>query len=170
MTRDVETKDEATKGPSVKFVCDACSTLDPRGFINEKREGRAKRGRKWIATFIEEVLASRVFNVTIGNFSTITCVGCGKPIRKRLPDGQKELEAECFECVASYTIAVEGGDKVNWKPHRHEVKCANPKCDEMILLWRREVEVGQWWECKACQARNVFVLGVRCMDGPEQGA
>ncbi len=81
---------------------------------------------------------------------------CGKPIRKRLPYGQKEVKAECFGCVASYTIIDEGEGKVLWKPHQQEAKCANPKCQEAIIIWHRELEVGQNWKCKACQGQSDF--------------
>jgi hypothetical protein len=117
-----------------------------------------------IATFVEQVLASPIFNITLGNFARLDCMECGKPIRKRLPHGQKEVNAECFECDASYTIIDEGDGKVLWKPHQQEIKCASPKCQEKVIVWDRELEVGRGWKCKACQGQNAFVLSVRYVD------
>ena len=40
-----------------------------------------------IAEFVAAVLASPVFNVTLGSFSEMPCVECGATVRKRLPHG-----------------------------------------------------------------------------------
>ena len=37
-----------------------------------------------IAEYLDKVLTSPVHNVTLGNFATIDCAECGKPIRKRI--------------------------------------------------------------------------------------
>lgn len=123
-----------------------------------------------IAKFVEEVLASPVFNVTFGDFAELDCVGCRKRIRKRLPFGQKQVEANCHECKASYTVVADGDDKVLWKPHQQEVRCANLKCDGSILFWKRELEVGLTWKCKACQGRNVLGLCVSFAEDDQQQA
>lgn len=123
-----------------------------------------------IVMFIEQVLASRIFNVMLGNFASMACSECGKPIRKRLPSGREEVKAECYECVASYTITDEGDGKVLWKPNQQEVKCANPKCQDKVVVWDRDLEVGRNWKCKACQGRNVLVLSVSYVDdAPQDG-
>lgn len=121
-----------------------------------------------LATFVEEVLASRIFNVTLGNFSHIDCANCHKPIRKRLPTGQKEVIAECYECFASYTIVTQGDGQVVWEPQQHEIECANPNCHAKTVLWDREVKVGACWKCNACQGRNVVCMGVRYAPEPQE--
>jgi hypothetical protein len=123
-----------------------------------------------LGTLLEQVLASPIFNVTLGNFASIDCVECGKPIRKRLRHGQKEVKAECFECVASYTIIDEGDGKVLWKPHNQEIECANPKCHENVIVWERELDVGREWKCKACGGRNVVSLGIAYVADSQQGS
>jgi hypothetical protein len=110
-----------------------------------------------IAACVDQVLASPIFNLTIGNFSTIECVECGKPIRKRLPHSEAEVKAECYGCKATYTIADGEGGQVMWKPHQHEIRCANPKCEEKIVIWYHELEIGRGWKCKGCGGDNVFV-------------
>ncbi|MDB5319943.1 MAG: hypothetical protein JWN40_1574 [Phycisphaerales bacterium] len=121
-----------------------------------------------IATFVEQVLASPIFNITLGNFAGLVCMECGKPMRKRLPHGEKEVKAECFQCDASYTIIVEGDGKVFWKPHQQEVGCANPNCQEKIFIWNRELKVGREWECNGCHGRNILGLGVIYVEDAKQ--
>ncbi|MCA9395089.1 MAG: hypothetical protein KC900_12870 [Candidatus Omnitrophica bacterium] len=113
-----------------------------------------------ISEYASQVLTSSVFNVTLGSFSKINCAECDKPIRKRIPPGQSEVMAECFECKATYTLTDEGDGKIMWNPHQHEIKCANPDCDQKIFLWHHELEVGRHWTCKTCNVENSIVLGV----------
>ncbi len=113
-----------------------------------------------IATFIDQVLASPIFNITLGSFSSIECSECGKTIRKRMPPGQKEVHAECYECKADYVITDDGDGKPLWKPQGHDVKCANPDCTKTIFIWQHEVRAGLGWKCTACHGENILRLGV----------
>jgi len=122
----------------------------------DKQRSRCKE----IATFVKDVLSSPVFNVTLGSFATIDCEGCGKPIRKRVPHGKCEVQAECYECHASYTILDKGDGQVEWQPHQHEVDCAGNDCQNKIVVWRHEMEIGRCWTCPACEGRNTFSLGI----------
>ncbi len=119
-----------------------------------------------IAGFIETVLSSPVFNVTLGSFSSTTCMECGKTIRKRIPVGQTEIEARCYECNAEYTLSFEENDKVKWTPHQHEIECANENCHEKIIVWRHEFAVGKYWKCKACKGQNTFVFSIQYKETP----
>lgn len=116
-----------------------------------------------IIAFIKEVLASTVFNVTLGNFSSVNCIECGKPIRKRLHQGKVEIIAECYSanCSASYVICVKDNRQVEWKPRLHEIKCAGGNCNEKISVWYREMEIGRQWICPKCGGKNTFVLGIK---------
>jgi hypothetical protein len=114
-----------------------------------------------IAEFVEAVLSSPVFNVTLGSFATMECVECGKPVRKRIPHGQEVVEVECYECQASYLIVDKGNNKVEWQPQQHEVECANGDCNHKIVVWRHELKVGKCWICPRCNGRNTFALGIR---------
>lgn len=70
-----------------------------------------------IANFIGEVLSSRVFNSTLGVFSTLDCDECGNKIRRRLRGGNNgQILAKCNECPASYIITEKGDDGVVWRP------------------------------------------------------
>lgn len=122
-----------------------------------------------IVSFVEQVLASPIFNITLGNFAELACMECGRRMRKRLPHGEKEVKADCFECDASYTIIVESDGKVLWKPHQQHVRCANPSCERTIVVWDRELRVGGGWECEACHGRNVLGLGVIYVEDAKQG-
>lgn len=113
-----------------------------------------------IASFIEEVLASPIFNVTLGNFSSIKCAECGSVIRKRMISGQRPVLAQCSNCQASYLITEEGDGKVKWTPRQHEIKCGNSKCQRKILVWHHELEVGKYWKCLECNGENTFGLAV----------
>lgn len=135
--------------------------------MKQVRAGKARNFGKMrsrceeIAAFVGEVLSSPVFNVTFGNFATLDCMECGKPIRKRLPHGQSEVRAKCYECRASYTLVDKGNDQVEWKPHHREVGCANSSCEGKIIVWHHEMEIGRCWICPDCKGRNTFILGVR---------
>ncbi len=95
-----------------------------------------------IACSIEDVLASSVHNVRLGNYASIECHECGKVIRKRMPRNAESVECRCFSCVASYTIKSVNPQQVFWDPQVHDVKCGGDNCDHKISIWRREIVVG----------------------------
>ena len=135
--------------------------------------GKMRSRCETIAVIVREVLSSSVFNITLGSFSTLPCMECGKPIRKRLPHGQSEVGAECYECDASYTLVGKGTGQVEWKPHQQEVECANNGCDRKIIVWLREIAIREFWTCPDCKGRNTFDFGVRYAPpgtGPEMDA
>lgn len=114
-----------------------------------------------ISAYIEKVLASRVWNSTIGNFATFECRLCGTPIRKRLPYGTSEVTAECFECRASYKVKDMGDGKIGAEPEVTTVLCTNENCGHGVELFRRELILGSAWICPKCGGQNVLGLGVR---------
>lgn len=120
-----------------------------------------------IAAYLAQVLSSKVFNVTLGEFSSIECVECGTRIRKRMPPGQQRLHVECFECIASYAILDNGDGKVEWKPLQQEVSCAKAGCAGGSVIWQREMQPGKYWRCRDCEGTNELTLGVR-YEAPEQ--
>lgn len=119
-----------------------------------------------IATFVAEVLTSPVFNITLGNFATLDCLECGKPIRKRMPRGQSEVRAECYQCHASYTLSDRQNGQVEWKAHQQDVECANRTCKRTIVVWQHEMAVGRRWTCPDCKGSNIFALGIRYEPAP----
>lgn len=114
-----------------------------------------------IAASVRGALSSPIFNVTLGSFATLDCMECGKRIRKRIPHGESEVCAECYECSASYTVVDIGNDQVEWKPQQHEVECANASCKHKVSIWRNELEIGRCWTCPLCSGRNTFAFGIR---------
>jgi hypothetical protein len=121
-----------------------------------------------ISEFVSQVLSSPVFNVTLGGFASMNCAECENPIRKRIPIGQSEVVAECYECKATYTITDEGNGSVRWTPHQHEIECANTDCHQKIVVWRHELEVGRCWKCEKCGGENTFVLAITCKEAPNE--
>lgn len=119
-----------------------------------------------ICAFVSEVLSSPLFNVTFGNFSTLSCMECGNSIRKRLQDGQKEVVAKCYKCRATYTLLDEGEGKIKWTPHQYEIKCGNTSCQKKSVVWQHELELGRHWTCSDCGGENKFVLAVHYSDEP----
>lgn len=132
-------------------------TKSGKGHDPGKLRGRCTE----IADNIDQVLASPVHNVTIGNFASMDCAECGKPIRKRMPTTAEAVEAECFSCKASYTIKDTGGDQVHWESHIHELACGNKDCGHKIQIWRREFAAGITWTCPDCAGQNTITYGLR---------
>jgi hypothetical protein len=140
--------------PTIKHIC----TGKSQNF--DKVRARCEE----ITAFIREVLSSSVFNVTLGNFATMDCVECNKPIRKRIPHEKPKVLAECSsgnECSATYIILDKENGQVEWQPQQHEIECANNDCKRKIVVWQREIEIGRCWTCPECKGRNTFSLGVR---------
>ena len=121
-----------------------------------------------IAAFVNQVLSSPIFNVTLGSFANLKCVECESPIRKRIPGGQREVLAECYQCKATYIITDEGEGRVKWTPHQHEVECVNTNCRQKIVVWRHELEVGRHWKCGNCNGENTFVLAISYKETPNK--
>jgi hypothetical protein len=91
---------------------------------------------------------------------------CGNPIRKHVPHDKRELRVECYNqhknnpCPASYTIFNKGNRQVEWQPHLPEIKCGNKDCQDKVVLWQRELELGEYWICPKCHGHNIFSLGI----------
>jgi hypothetical protein len=113
-----------------------------------------------IAQYISEVLTSKVFNCTLGNFTSIECEECGKTIRKRITPETTKFEVECYSCQASYTVTEEADNKYMWSPQQQKIECVSSDCNDTAILWRKEIEVGKYWICKKCNGKNTFALGV----------
>ncbi|MEM7408894.1 MAG: hypothetical protein AAF430_01500 [Myxococcota bacterium] len=117
-----------------------------------------------VAAKLEDVLASGVFNLTFGNFATIQCGRCAKPIRKRIPDAQ-EREARCFACGAVYTVRENSDRGVTWRPAQEKAVCPGPECDVAVWIWKDEIEVGTRWTCEGCGKKIQIALGLVSVPG-----
>jgi hypothetical protein len=79
-----------------------------------------------VVAALEAVLSSPVHNGTLGDFALLAeCMNeaCRRPVRKRIPHGKTEIEAECFECKATYTVVAHPGGVVEFKPKVTLVGC-----------------------------------------------
>ncbi|WP_375157934.1 hypothetical protein [Bradyrhizobium sp. RDT46] len=122
-----------------------------------------------VVAALESVLGSPVYNVTLGNFAQLTeCMNeaCRRPVRKRIPHGKTEIEAECFECKAIYTLVAHPGGAVEFKPKTTLVGCPSEGCSETFPLWPHELTPGTHWRCR-CGSHNGIALGAhKIEEGP----
>ena len=121
--------------------------------------GKLRKRCEDLVALIDEVLASRIFNVTLGQFSTMNCFRCEKPIRKRLRDEQETL-AECFDCHATYSLVPAENGQIEWRPKGQEVGCPREGCEGKKFVWEADQQVGKHWQCDTCGERNALVLAV----------
>lgn len=109
---------------------------------------------------LEEILASPVWNSTLGAFTEFQCRRCQKPVRKRIPLGKEQVEATCFECKAEYLIASQEGGQTLTQPKTVEVACGDEACAEKLRLWPDELKPGTHWTCKGCGEHWGLAYGV----------
>jgi hypothetical protein len=114
-----------------------------------------------ITACLTEVLASPVWNATIGIFASLDCMKCGHPVRKRMPHGKAVVDATCFECGATYKVTDAGEGKAHFEPDQVEVKCANPDCRTAVYPWRSEIEPNSGWKCEVCGGENDIKLMIQ---------
>lgn len=113
-----------------------------------------------IASVLERVLSSPVFNSTFGMFSSFDCCECNVRIRRRIPRDSDSFAVDCFECLASYTLTRTSAGEIRMDLHQHEIVCANTDCDHPAVLLHREMVNGRFWVCKKCDGRNEIRLGI----------
>jgi hypothetical protein len=117
-----------------------------------------------LISFIEDVLASSVFNFNVGNFTEIICANCGKIVRKRVPDFERKFQAKCHECQAGYWVVIDEKDEMKWFAKRQRVKCGNKKCDGEHVLWDHDIVIGKEWTCLECGGHNKLGLSIQYQD------
>jgi len=115
-----------------------------------------------VARYIDEVLASKVWNPTFGTFAERECEECGGKIRKRLPHGDEKLQVECHNCKVTYTVVRDGSGLTAWKLDLVDILCGNADCEHIVHILQREVKPGSTWTCPSCKGRNKIVLAVNC--------
>lgn len=120
-----------------------------------------------IVEFIEQILASPVYNVSVKCSSSIKCFNCNNPIHKRVPIGEQSIVAECHNCSASYAVTNNKDGSVNWKPLLRELECISPNCHETIKLWERDIKLGKQWRCEFCGGLNQFVMAIQHHSKPK---
>lgn len=123
-----------------------------------------------IAAFIGDVLKSRVFNSTLGNYAVMDCLQCGKPLRKKWPDGKTKVKAKCFECEADYIVEDMGDGQCRWQADQVDLACAKPECGAVINPFRSEIAQGTGWDCRDCGGRNELQLAIFYTGAKGEGA
>lgn len=119
---------------------------------------------------IENVLASSLFNCTLGTFSHVKCFECNKPIRKRVPsvDDDLNIEAECGNCKATYILEPQGNGNYVWHASRQNITCGNESCKQIFTIWQREIDLGKFWVCKRCGGKNTITYGLAFKPSPNK--
>ena len=113
-----------------------------------------------IAQDLTRSLASPIWNSTFGNFASLDCGRCGKPIRKRMPSGQGSVAAKCFSCGAQYQVSLLEDGKIWWEPQTREAKCSTKGCQGNFVFWLDEIKPGAHWSCSECHKRFRIQLGI----------
>lgn len=130
--------------------------------INEEIDHAKLRKRcDAIAAEVRRVLDARVFNCTIGEFSTSACQRCEKPVHRRLAEGD-EVEAQCLDpdCKAPHTLKRLEVGRIQWKAKGSTVECPADGCDATPFLWEDQIKPGTWWTCEGCGQRIRVDLGL----------
>lgn len=132
--------------------------LNSGGHDRQKLRARCNK----LVSSLEAVLASRIFNVNFGTFTTFNCMNedCGKPVRKRLPSGRVGVSAVCFECGAEHVVTVDANGSHFVRPVVEEVHCAKNGCGHKLKFFRHKLKAGAHWKCPECGTACLIGLAV----------
>lgn len=106
-----------------------------------------------IASDLEKIFTSPVWNIRFAVMSKTDCIYCGKPMQKRCPKDGDSTEVKCFECGALYRLILVGDRQVRWEPLQAEVSCLTEGCDHTFMLGHHEIKRGTNWSCPKCSQR-----------------
>lgn len=115
-----------------------------------------------LADALERVLASPIFNINMGVFSSWPCGRCGATVRRRLPRDPGPVEAHCPACSAPY-LGDHDGEIARWERVEQPVDCLNPDCDAQGALWVDQLKEGATWACHGCGKRHRLSLCVEAV-------
>jgi len=138
-----------------------------QGSLTEADEMKLRQRCDVIIKEIERVLQARIYHCGIGMFSTCACGRCEKTIRRRVPSEMQDLEAQCFECRAPYTLRQLDDGRIQWHPSGSKIACPSDGCDATIFVWADEVRPGTWWTCAGCGHRIRIELGLTILANEE---
>lgn len=134
--------------------------LNLKAFKDRKTVNFAKlRGRcEAVASALEQVLASRVWNLNLKQIARMTCE-CGKTVCRRLPYDGSPTVAVC-ECGATYDVSQIADQKVNWQLRQTQAFCPDADCREPAWLMNHEIRPGSYWTCSGCGKEIQVTLGL----------
>ncbi|MCP1470911.1 ribosomal protein S27E [Sphingobium sp. OAS761] len=118
---------------------------------------------------LDDVLSASAWNFTINQTSTLTCGGCGQPIKRRTgilkgPSSAGTAEAltvNCFNCPASYQLTATSDGKVLWEEELEDIPCPYADCDHIMGVWKREIVPGTRVRCSGCSRVTMIALTIR---------
>lgn len=125
-------------------------------------EKKIKIRCKKIHKELGKVLSSTMWNSTFGPSSTLKCLRCSKPIRRRLNTlkiGDK-TSVKCFFCQADYEIEILKDQEVNWTPIQVDITCPKEDCKNEMLVWPDKIQIGNHFKCGKCGESLEFCLVV----------
>lgn len=111
-----------------------------------------------IATGIDKALASPVWNLTPGHFTTFDC-DCGAKVRRRLPLDGGPTVAEC-ECGAKFDVEQMADGGVHSRLQQTQITCPKAECATDAWLPRHVIRPGLWWKCAGCGAHIKVQIGL----------
>jgi len=132
--------------------------LEEKGFANptKVRERCTK-----IVELVKAVLASQVFNINFGVFTSIECMNtdCKQTVRRRIPSGNSSLKATCLHCNLAYEVTTDG-DQCAWGVDLEKIPCPSPSCEEVFEISRSDLKPGRHFSCRSCGKRYEFNFGL----------
>lgn len=118
---------------------------------------RMRKRCEAVVEVLDRALQSNTWS-NFGNFSKLAnCHECGKPVRRRLTEGQDRVRVPCFHCDAEYWLIQNGENGTLWEPIVARFRCR--PCDHVTEFWPKQVVEGATWECSCCGQQFQFQLG-----------
>ncbi|MBI1493329.1 hypothetical protein [Halocynthiibacter styelae] len=113
-----------------------------------------------IVSALEDALSSPVWNARFSLQGNYECAECGNKIKRSLPTEMQKRIVYCWNCSASYTMARVDAKKVTFEPRQHQIECPIEDCDEISLIWEKDLKLNEHWQCNGCHSELTIALGV----------
>ncbi|MGO8595595.1 hypothetical protein ACDA55_07705 [Rhizobium ruizarguesonis] len=112
-----------------------------------------------IVAFLQEVLASQIWNAIFGVYVEMVCE-CGHKVRRRMPPDTEETSARCIECGLTYTVKSTGPDTATWQLDVERIPCLGEGCSGVAGVASGHIKLGKHWICQTCGGKNEVTLGL----------
>jgi len=120
--------------------------------------GKVRNRCQDIVGYLDKVLSSPIWNITMGQFASFPC-DCGVRVRRRLSLGATTVLAVC-ECGAEYDVEDIGEGKIRAKPRQQEAVCPVQECGIATWVPSHLIKPGTWWKCNGCGTHIAISLGL----------